>query len=321
MHDIAVLGVGPAGALCARELTSRGADVVAIDKGRGAGGRLSTRRAGDARFDHGAQYFTVRDPALQDRSTAWAAAGAISRWEGPFGTLTPRGFVSRPPSTDRWVGTPGMNSLLKHLLQGVDVRFGARAEALHKEPDGWTVLGTNDQPLARARRLVVAVPTPQAIPLLSGHQFAEALKPVQYAPCWAAMVAAAPLDISWTGAHVEESPLAWVARNQTKPGRPTGEQWVLHASEEWSREHLEEDASEVATALVEAAQALPGLGAFVPTFLQAHRWRYALVTKPLGKPCLHEKHLTVCGDGLLGGRVEAALLSGLAAAEAVAASV
>ena len=320
MHDIAVVGVGPAGALCAWELTSRGADVVAIDKGRGAGGRLSTRRAGDARFDHGAQYFTLRDPALQGRSAAWAAAGAISRWEGPFGNLTPRGFVPHPPSSDRWVGTPGMNGLLKHLLEGVKVHFGARAESLRHASGGWTVLGADGQPLARARHLVVAVPTPQAVPLLSGHPFAEALEPVRYAPCWAAMVVSAPLDLHWTGAHVEESPLAWIARNQTKPGRPPGEQWVLHASPEWSREHLEDDAAYVATCLTEAAQALPGLQAMVPTSSQAHRWRYALVTEPLGKPCLHDEHLTVCGDGLLGGRVEAALLSGLAAAEAVAAA-
>ncbi len=318
MHDIAVIGVGPAGALCAQELTSRGADVVAIDKARGAGGRLSTRRAGDARFDHGAQYFTVRDPALRDRSAAWAASGAIGRWEGPFGTLSPRGFVPRTPSADRWVGTPGMNGLLKHLLQGVEVRFGVRAEALQQTPDGWTVLGADGQPVVRARHLVVAVPTPQAVPLLSGHPFAEALGPVRYAACWATMVVAAPLDIHWTGAHVEESPLAWIARNQTKPGRPPGEQWVLHASPEWSREHLEDDPSEVATRLMESARALPGLGALAPTSSQAHRWRYALVTEPLGKPCLHDEHLTVCGDGMLGGRVEAALLSGLAAAEAIA---
>ena len=36
--------------------------VTVFDKGRGPGGRLATRRADDLRFDHGAQYFTARDP-------------------------------------------------------------------------------------------------------------------------------------------------------------------------------------------------------------------------------------------------------------------
>ncbi|WP_431268910.1 FAD-dependent oxidoreductase [Dankookia sp. P2] len=42
---IAVIGAGLAGLSCARALLARGATIRLFDKGRGAGGRLATRRA------------------------------------------------------------------------------------------------------------------------------------------------------------------------------------------------------------------------------------------------------------------------------------
>ena len=55
---IVVVGAGMTGLTAARALSGQGHDVVVIDKARGPGGRMSTRRDNDLRFDHGAQYFT-----------------------------------------------------------------------------------------------------------------------------------------------------------------------------------------------------------------------------------------------------------------------
>ena len=46
------------------------------------------------------------------------------------------------------------------------------------------------------------------------------------------------------------APLAWAAREPSKPGRAAAERWVLHASPAWSREHLEDDADGVARSLL-----------------------------------------------------------------------
>lgn len=55
---IAVIGAGIAGLACADELRRHDHPVTLFDKGRGPGGRMSTRRldtpAGQASFDHGA---------------------------------------------------------------------------------------------------------------------------------------------------------------------------------------------------------------------------------------------------------------------------
>ena len=64
MADVLVIGAGMTGIACARQLQVAGLDVVLLDKGRGIGGRMATRRVElggqTIRFDHGAQYITAR---------------------------------------------------------------------------------------------------------------------------------------------------------------------------------------------------------------------------------------------------------------------
>ena len=55
-------------------------DVRIVDKGRSVGGRLATRRIGEARLDHGAQFFTVRTPAFQAQVDDWVARGVVHVW-------------------------------------------------------------------------------------------------------------------------------------------------------------------------------------------------------------------------------------------------
>ena len=45
--------------------------MTVIEKGRGVGGRMATRRMEGARIDHGAQFFTTRDQRLKELNKAW----------------------------------------------------------------------------------------------------------------------------------------------------------------------------------------------------------------------------------------------------------
>ena len=83
--DVVVIGAGMSGLVAARELVAAGARVRVIDKGRSVGGRLATRRIGDARLDHGAQFFTVRTPAFQQRVDDWLDRGLVRVWTHGFG--------------------------------------------------------------------------------------------------------------------------------------------------------------------------------------------------------------------------------------------
>ena len=38
-------------------------------------------------FDHGAQYFTIKSPEVQQLVDKWEASGLVSEWKGKFGTV------------------------------------------------------------------------------------------------------------------------------------------------------------------------------------------------------------------------------------------
>lgn len=327
MQRTLVIGAGVAGLTYARHARARGQQVAVIDKGRGPGGRLSTRREGDVRFDHGAQYFTVRDERFRPAVDAWLQAGVVAPWTPRLADihLAPDGQPClRPHATQhpRYVGVPGMSSICRHLADTLDVRFSLRAVALARDPaGGWQVEAVDESTQQRqtftVSRVICAVPDTQARQLLGAHL---ELPDTRTQPCWAAMLAFdQPLGVSFDAAFVAESPLSWVACESSKPQRPRHEAWVLHASADWSQQHLEDASDAVLEHLTQAFGKLLVRPLPRPVVARVHRWRFALTTRPAGAPCFvsPDRTLGVCGDWCLGGRIEAAFLSGLGLAVAL----
>ena len=317
---IAIIGAGMAGLACAEALAERNLPTQLFDKGRGPGGRMSTRRVEvpspdggtlTLAFDHGAQYATARHPAFVARMKRWEAEGHAARWPaaGP----------------DAWVGTPGMNALVKAMAADHPVRWGTRVERIERANDGWRLVGAQtdgdlDEPGFDA--VVIAVPAEQVAPLARPHApaLAERAEASRSRPCWTVMAAFdTPLpgpDILRPGAGlVEGGPLGWAARDSAKPGRSAeAECWVLQATPAWSAAQLEAEPEAIVpallTALAESARApLPH-----PLTASAHRWRYARADAAAAPPerCvwLPDLALGACGDWLSGPRVESAWLSG-----------
>ncbi|HSO21457.1 MAG TPA: FAD-dependent oxidoreductase [Chondromyces sp.] len=315
-----MVGAGISGLICARTLADRGYRVRVFDKARGAGGRMSTRRAGAWRFDHGAQYFTVRDPGFRARVAAWRGDGLVAPWMGRIAVLDDGTTAVKSDDTERLVAVPGMNALCRHLGRDLDVSYETRVASLERTADRWRLGSSDGRDLGDFDAGVVSAPAPQAAALLgrAAPELAARAGAVAMSPCWAVMAAfPEPPVLAFDGAFVRRSPLAWVARNASKAGRPEGEAWVLHGSPEWSESNLELEPDEAAAQLLEAfAEAAGGLGS-VPVHLEGHRWRHALPHAPLAEPCLFDagRRLAVCGDWCGGPRVEGAFLSGGAAAQ------
>jgi len=321
-RSILVVGAGLAGASCARRLVGAGRRVLVVDKARGAGGRASTARRDDLRFDHGAQYFTVRDPRFATRVEAWRDAGAAAPWAGPFVRLA--GGGPEPSPGERFVGVPGMSALARAELSALPpdaLRFEARVARLERSAGGWTAELEGGERLGPFGAAVVTAPAPQAAPLLGDGPLAAAAAAARLAPCWAALVELEePLDPGWAGAFVRDAgPLAWIGRNETKPGRPARPAWTLHAAEGWSEAHLEDDPGDVGPALLVALAETLGRPLPAPRAVRAHRWRYARTVAGPPDFALFDPAagLGVCGDWTRGDRVEGAVTSGLEVAEAL----
>lgn len=308
---IAIIGAGIAGLSCAAALRAAGHQVVVFDKSRGPGGRMSTRRGDGWQADHGAQYFTARDPRFQRQVQRWIDSGLVAAWQ-----VTPAVIGSDPaPSeeaTVRYVGVPDMPAPARALAAGIEVHTGHTINGLIREANGWRLSSAEHGELAGVHaQVVVAMPSPQAATLLAPA--APALSTLATAPdilpCWTVMAQLAqPPKLAFDAAFVNAGPLRWIARNNSKPGRSGQESWVLQASAQWSAEYLEHDAASVADVLLTAFRQLGGTAAL--TF-QAHRWRYAnCEAGETGSVWDGELGIGLCGDWLHGGRVEGAWLSG-----------
>lgn len=313
---IAVIGAGMAGLAAARALQTGGQDVRLFDKGRGPGGRMATRRtvfSGRAlTFDHGAQYFTARSLEFRSAVEQWVQSGHVAAW-------SPRRAPGRPE--EAWyVGQPSMNAMLREMTGTLDVSWSAQVTEIPGGPEDWWLQFEDGLEEGPFTQLIFAVPAEQASVLLAAAapQLAAAARSVRSLPCWTAMLAfdrplGLPIDV--IEPRDATGPLAWAACNSMKPGRAGPEAWIVQASADWSERHLEEAPEAVANAM--AGYFCEKTQAPRPDFLMAHRWRYARVSEPLGKPCLNDPALGIatCGDWHLGARVEAAWLSGQGVAE------
>jgi predicted NAD/FAD-dependent oxidoreductase len=311
------------GLSCATALGAAGVSVTVFDKGRGPGGRTSTRRAVTT-FDHGAQYFTARAPAFQVEVARLMACGVVAEW-------TPRVVAfERPGSAPeaaadvrRFVGVPGMNAIAQALAASADVRVNVTVTAIHRRSDGWRLESSTGDIAGVFDVVVLTAPPVQTAALLGTHRLADQVAAAEMAPCWAAMVSwAGAIDAAFDAAFVNDGPLSWVARDGSKPGRPHPHGWVLHASPQWSTAHLELAPEAVLPQLLAAFEAVVGRPVPAPEFSAAHRWRYASILRPLDETHLWDAStgVGIAGDWCGGPRVEGAWLSGSALARAILAT-
>lgn len=308
-----IIGAGMAGLACADALQAAGHSVSLFDKGRGPGGRMSTRRletpAGPVALDHGTQYFTVRDPGFLSLVHAWSDQSVASPW--PLA------------GSDAWVGMPGMNAIVRQMAAPHDVAWAHPVSSLSRRNEAWWLI-SKDAEAGPFDAVLLAIPAEQAAAMLSLHDFAMGRTALfaRSQPCWTGLyVFGEPLD-GLPPLVRNAGNLAWAARNSAKPGRAALEAWVVQANATWSSEWLESSQEEVSKQLLAELANATGCAIPEPITAAAHRWRFAL-SAGTGDGALWnpEIRLGVCGDWLLGPRVECAWLSGRLLAERCTATV
>jgi hypothetical protein len=339
--DVAVVGAGIAGLSAASELAAAGCRVVVLEKSRGVGGRMATRRLGEAVFDHGAQFFTVRGRAFGLLVDAARQAGAVDRWCDGFVRIVPAasGGDELLPAGDghaRWRGVRGMTDLPKHLAAGlserVEVRTGVRVSGIGVASDRVRIT-LDDGEGFESRAAVVTTPVPQALDLFASGGLSEGaidpeshrlLSTVDYDPCFALMavldrpsLVPPPGGIQFESAGPARGAIAWLADNRQKGISPLPA-LTIHASGAFSRRHFDDDPATVTALLLEAAR--PWIDGQLPeavleTSLQ--RWKFAQPTSILKDPLVAATSappIVCCGDAFAGPKVEGAASSGMAAA-------
>jgi len=308
-EKIAIVGAGIAGLLLARDLKAAGRDVVVLEKSRGLGGRLATKRVGEAVFDQGAQYFTAKTVRFAELVAAWHRQGVVSQWPGA--------------SAHRWIGRPTMNALGKILAEGLHVRREAKVLSVRRDGAEWEI-AIEGQAALRTGRLALTVPAPQALDLLLASrvelpaELATGLAALQYHPCLALLVTLdGPSAVPAEGIAFAGGPVRWLADN-TKKGISSGVNAAVtvHLSAEFAAEHYAKTEVELAPLV------LPGIAAQLGapvTRVALHRWKFSEPSATFSEPCVWrpELGLGLAGDAFGGPRVEGAAVSAWALADKI----
>ena len=320
-NSCVVVGAGISGLLAAGELRAAGWHVVVLEKSRGIGGRMATRRVGGGTFDDGAQFFTVRSGRFERLVEEWLEVGIAQEWTRGFADAEGAHNEDGHP---RYRGSVGMSSISEHLARGLDVRTGERVVEVSVRDGAWKVRTESGTRVSGAALLLTA-PVPQSLALVRSGDFAlpeearHELENISYAPCLALLALLdGPTGVPEPGGvQIKGEPLDWISDNQRK-GISDAPGITIHAGPEWSREHFEAGEAEVtASLLAHAGERLASdLSSRIVETSLTH-WRYSWVTQPHPQPCLvasEQPPLLFAGDAFGEAKVEGAALSGLAAA-------
>ena len=311
--DVIIIGAGISGLICATELKRSGVSVQVLDKGRGVGGRMSTRHMEGARLDHGAQFFTVRESTFQNYVDKWLRAGVIKEW------FRKAPYDSNPEGYPRYCGIRGMADVPAYLAKSLDVHCSEVVNAVKYESNAWQVF-TQSEKVYRSRYLVITVPLPQALALLdtSGLNYAgealDELRSIRYKRGLTTLaILKGPSGLSGDGfVQLDDGPITWLADNQIK-GISELPCVTIQSSPEFADVHWDSPNEVRGPLMIEAIA--NHLKSSVNTYV-CHRWGFALSENRYKKPCFYnlEYNLTLAGDAFSGGRVEGAALSGIEAA-------
>ncbi len=320
-RQVIIIGAGMAG-LSAAQLLSVDHDVVVLDKGRGVGGRMATRRIGDATFDHGAQFLTTHTDEFAGIVHELLGAGAAQPWfdgqVGPYGVASADGHP-------RYRGTPTMNAIARHMASGLDVRPSTAVRAVRRGAGGkgWVVATDDDELYADA--VLLTAPVPQSLALVDAGGVTlhpddtAALQRITYDPCIAVLaVLDGPSQLPEPGAvRLASGPIDWMADNQRK-GISALPAVTVHTTADFSRLHWDAPDATIVD-LVVGTWGLPARP--VEGLVQVHRWRYArpVIRHPAASLLARDiPTLAFAGDAFAGAAAEGAVLSGRDAARHLA---
>lgn len=328
MPKAVVVGAGIAGLVAARRLQKSNWDVVVLEKSRGFGGRMATRRIEAATFDHGAQYFTMHSMFFRSLVETLQDEELVKGWCRGF-LNTDRQLIM--DGYQRFFAPEGMNSIAKFIAKPLKVQRQTLVTALLQEENRWHIEAETPEgkALFEADALILTAPVPQSLKLLreaetialSEKQHTQ-LKNLKYDPCLTLMaVLDGPSGLSEPGAiRVADpmSPVLWIADNAQK-GISKTHGITVHGTPHFSRKHWKLPREEAGALLWEGAQRFVDAQCLTQ---KTHGWRFAQpqdVYEEKSFAVETRLPLRLAGDcfGDINNLIEGAALSGLDAAQKI----
>lgn len=144
-------------------------EVLLLEKSRGVGGRIATRRTDRGKFDHGAQFYTQNEP-IGKFHRKWQSEGLVEEW-------------FRSESGPKYVCRSGMTAIAKNLAADLPIELEMRAVRVSLVSGrGWEV-EIESHAAVMGDRVILTAPMPQNLEILdrSGIPVTNTFRDVKYA--------------------------------------------------------------------------------------------------------------------------------------------
>lgn len=313
--DILIIGAGITGLIAGYNLNKSGKEVLVVDKSRGVGGRMATRRIGDASFDHGANFLYATDPDITTILGEWHEQNLIKPWY----------TVEDPEAGEiiRYQGTPSMTSVPKQIAKDLCLLKQHRVISVQKVNNKWFSTAENGDTIT-ADTVIITSPLPQTLAILKAgniplpENVTADLEQVEYQRCLVVLAVLNDKSSLKTPGIIEpkNSPIALLIDNQVK-GISKVPAITIQATPAYSLNNWNRDRTEVGKELIKVAGEWVNID--VSEF-QVHGWLYS-------RPVVNEKkyfliaqkepELIIAGESFVGPTLESAILSGLRVFEQV----
>ena len=146
MNSIAVVGAGLSGVSLASLIKNR-FEVKIFEKSRGVGGRMSTRKEHPYVFDHGAQYFKIKNEDFMNFVSELFYKKIIRPWNfrcAYFEKNTLKKIRFFEKKDNFFVGTPNMDSIVKHLSKNCNVLLNTKIVKIMRKKKKWYLFDENN---------------------------------------------------------------------------------------------------------------------------------------------------------------------------------
>jgi predicted NAD/FAD-dependent oxidoreductase len=154
MFDTIIIGAGLSGLSCAQKLT-KSMGVLVLDKSRGVGGRMATRRTLNTKFDHGAQFYRLKSD-ITSFHTQWILEKLTSLW-----------FKSE--LGEHWNAKNGMTAFAKNLGSNLNIELEKEVHSISNENSVWRIKTLNNE-VYECKKLIFTSPVPQTLAILERSQ-------------------------------------------------------------------------------------------------------------------------------------------------------
>ena len=301
-----IVGAGASGILLARRLLERGVPALVLEKSRGVGGRVATRRIGTKKFDHGISSLTQRQ---KESLQLFPSPKRSSNSEKDSAAL----FLPLPAPEKGYVSPLGLTAPMKALSHSLTIRLGFKVDQLSISRGGkYWVLADEQGNAVEGARLVLTAPAPQSYQLLEKSfpsqltHLKEKLSKVIYQK----QIVLLGIGDSKIAESIRKSKeIDRVIDNGVKGIHDSDQSLSVYASPSFSEKYLDEPDEAI---LQKIEQSLNKIGPVDLSQFQVKRWRYSVPVNFINEPYLPgnlNPELFCIGDYFTPGNLDGAIHS------------